>query len=41
MHMDAGQRAGASVAAVIAHHTRQVLGYRPIGPAEQEDPDHG
>jgi hypothetical protein len=38
LHMDAGERAGASVAGAVKFHTRQVMGYRPIG--EQEEASH-
>jgi hypothetical protein len=40
-HLDPAERAQASIAAVVTRHARQVMGYRPIGPADQEGTDHG
>lgn len=40
LHMDPAERSSASVAGVIKSHSRQVMGYRPIGPATEEDSDH-
>jgi hypothetical protein len=40
IHLDASERAQASIASIVGRHARQVMGYRPISPADQEGTDH-
>jgi hypothetical protein len=39
LHLDPGERAQASLASLIEHHARQVMGYRPTTVTEEE-PSH-
>jgi len=41
LHLDPGERAQASLASLIEHHARQVMGFRPMDTTEQEDTSHG
>ena len=41
LHLDAAERARASIAHVIEIHSRQVMTHRPASPTKQEETSHG